>query len=323
MSNNRTEATKTAMLLLEILHHIPKRGKITAQKIHQRLQSAGHEITERSVQRHLKTLCEQFDIERDDSSKPYGYRWLPLAQTMNLTQLTPQESLLLSLAEQQLSDLLPAKVMNNLSGFFEQAKKNLYTESDDYPQHHLEKQWLEKVRVVAAKQPLLPPEIKDGIFDEVSDALYSNHELELKYKKLDGTVSHPIIMPLGLAQQGERLYLVCRYQGYDNERSLALHRIQSAKMLPKKFERPRHFSLKKYDDNGRFLFGDGEKIRLIFNIKKDYGSHLYETRLSKDQIIDDHGDHLTVTATVINSEALTWWLNGFDEAVWAVEKIPV
>lgn len=320
MSNNRTEATKTAILLLEILHHIPKRGKVSAPEIHQRLQSAGHEITLRSVQRHLQTLCEKFDVECINDSKPYGYRWLPESDTMNLAQLTPQESLLLSLAEQQLTHLLPTKVMNNLKGFFEQAKKNLYTHHPDYPQHQLEKQWLSKIRVVSARQPLIPPELKDGVFEAVSEALYTNRWLTLDYQKLDGTKSTPSVMPLGLAQQGERLYLVCRYKGYDNERSLALHRIQRAKVTNETFKHPRNFSLKKYDDDGRFLFGEGEKTRLWFNVKKDYGSHLYETPLSKDQTITDHGDYLRISATVIDSEALIWWLNGFGDAVWAVVK---
>ncbi|WP_257266243.1 hypothetical protein [Endozoicomonas sp. ONNA2] len=36
------------------------------------------------------------------------------------------------------------------------------------------------------------------------------------------------VMPLGLAQQGPRLFLVCRFKGYDDERNLAMHRMLSA-----------------------------------------------------------------------------------------------
>lgn len=35
-------------------------------------------------------------------------------------------------------------------------------------------------------------------------------------------------MPPGLAQQGVCLFLVCRFVGYENERSLALHRLNKA-----------------------------------------------------------------------------------------------
>lgn len=320
MPKNHQEAQKTALLLLEILHHIPKRGVISAPEIHKRLAAAGHHLTLRSVQRHLKDLCQQFDIECDDSGKPYGYRWLPQAQSFALPQLTPQESLLLSLAEQQLDKLLPAKVMTNLSGFFEQAKKNLHSYSPAHPPHQLEKEWLAKIRVVSARQPLLPPNIKDGVFETVSDALYANHWLSLKYRNSSGKISEPTVMPLGLAQQGERLYLVCRYEGYDNERSLALHRIQSAKPLTATFKRPRGFNLAQYDNDGRFLFGEGSHVQLSFCIDKISGKHLFETPLSTDQTIETHDNHLFITATVIDSEALTWWLNGFGKNVWNIMK---
>lgn len=320
MSNNRQKAQKTALLLLEILHHIPKRGQITASQIHQRLEAAGHSLDIRSVQRHLQDLCQQFNIECNDSGKPYGYRWLPQAENFALPQLTPQESLLLRLAEKQLDKLLPKKVMTNLAGFFEQARKNLQPYHPNYSQYELENQWLSKICVVEARQPLLPPEIDDAVFETVSNALYGNYWLSLTYRNSSGKVSQPTVMPLGLAQQGERLYLVCRYVGFDNERSLALHRIQAAIQSTQTFTRPPEFDLEKYDNDGRFLFGEGKRVNLSFCINKINGEHLYETPLSHDQIIEDCGDYLFITATVIDSQALTWWLNGFGENVWAIEK---
>lgn len=322
MSSKRQDSTKTAILLLEILHHIPKRGRITAKTIHERLLAAGHDMTIRTVQRYLKDLCHAFDIECDDRSKPHGYRWLPHAETFNLSGLTPQESLLLRLAQQQLEGLLPAKVMKNLAGFFEQAQRNLDSYNPDYPQKKLEKEWLDKVRVVSSRQPLLPPDIKAGVFEAVSNALYANQWLALKYQNASGTVSSPEVMPLGLAQQGERLYLVCRYKGYDNERSLAMHRIQSAEVIKSHFKRPK-FSLAQYDNDGRFLFGDGQSVQLSFCISKAAGEHLYETPLSKNQTITAHEDYLAVTATVVDSQALTWWLNGFGDDVWDIDRLEV
>ncbi|MFZ2219170.1 MAG: WYL domain-containing protein [Rhodoferax sp.] len=128
-------------------------------------------------------------------------------------------------------------------------------------------------------------------------------------------------MPLGLAQQGPRLYLVCRFDGYDNERSLALHRIRSAQVSTLAFDRPPHFDLEKYDDDGRFGFGEGHQIRLRFWIDTEAGFHLYETPLSKDQQIRDvHEDWMEVTATVVDSAMLDWWLRGFAENIMNIEK---
>ena len=128
-------------------------------------------------------------------------------------------------------------------------------------------------------------------------------------------------MPLGLAQQGPRLYLVCRFEGFDNERSLALHRIRKAEASTLVFERPSEFDLQKYDDDGRFGFGNGKRMRLTFCIENEAGFHLRETPLSQDQQVRDVGDGwMEVTATVVDSAILEWWLRGFGEAVRDVTR---
>ena len=127
-------------------------------------------------------------------------------------------------------------------------------------------------------------------------------------------------MPLGLAQQGPRLYLVCRYKGFDNERSLALHRIISAKASTTEFLRPKEFNLQKYDDDGRFGFGEGKKIHLTFKINKAAGQHLLESRLSADQQVTELADQYEISATVVDTAQLDWWLRGFGKQVRNVRK---
>lgn len=61
----------------------------------------------RTIQRMLETFSEHFDIERDDRSKPYGFRWQEASRGMAVSHLTPQESLLLQLAQEHLRNLLP------------------------------------------------------------------------------------------------------------------------------------------------------------------------------------------------------------------------
>jgi predicted DNA-binding transcriptional regulator YafY len=116
------------------------------------------------------------------------------------------------------------------------------------------------------------------------------------------------------------MYLVCRFNGYDNERSLALNRIISAKVSTLKFERPKDFDLKQYDDDGRFGYGNGEHIKLSFRIDKDAGLHLLESPLSLDQQVVELDDAYEITATVVDSAMLEWWLRGFGDDVWAVNK---
>src|SRR5690606_32343931 len=112
-----------------------------------------------------------------------------------------------------------------------------------------------------------------------------------------------------------------RYQGYDNERSLALHRMLSARASTQSFDRPTDFDLKKYDDDGRFGFGDGIKVRLTFRIERRAGQHLLESPLSKDQkVVEFDDDQLEISATVVDSDMLEWWLRGFGDSISAVRR---
>lgn len=316
----RPDTLETVLLAVELLRRIPRGRKVTASELHKQLKDAGIDRDLRTIQRQLEMLSEHFEIERDDRSKPYGYRWLEKANALAVPNLTPRESLLLLLAEEQLKHLLPARLMKSMDGFFGQARRNLGPDSNA----RLEREWPSKVRVVATSQPLLPPKIAPGVFETVSEALYSNRWLNLDYRNLSGYRNKIDVMPLGLAQQGPRLYLVCRYRGYDNERSLALHRILSATMSTLSFERPKDFDLEKYDDDGRFGFGEGERVRLTFRIEREAGLHLLETPLSNDQELVELDDGLLeVSATVVDSAMLEWWLRGFGESVGAVSKAPV
>ncbi|GAB1384202.1 hypothetical protein MASR1M50_25230 [Burkholderiales bacterium] len=316
----RPDTLETVLLAVELLRRIPRSRKVTARELHDQLRDAGIDRDLRTIQRQLEMLSEHFEIERDDRSRPYGYRWLEQAKALAVPNLTPQESLLLLLAQEHLKHLLPARLMKFMGGFFNQARRNLGPDSTA----RLEREWPDKVRVVATSQPLLPPKIFPGVFETVSEALYGNHWLHLDYRNSAGKRNQVHVMPLGLVQQGPRLYLVCRYRDFNNERNLALHRILAAELSTLTFDRPKEFNLKRYDDDGRFGFGDGKKVRLTFRIDHDAGLHLLESPLSNDQKVTEIADgKLQITATVVDSAMLQWWLQGFGNAVSHVRRVPL
>ena len=314
----RSDTLETVLLAVELMRRIPRGRKVTAGELHQQLKDAGIERELRTIQRQLEMLSEHFEIERDDRSKPYGYRWLEQAKALAMPNLTPQESLLLQLAEEHLKNLLPPRLMKSMDAFFSQARRNLGSESSA----RLEREWPGKVRVVATSQPLLPPKIVSGVFEAVSEALYANRWLTLDYQNSAGKRRSITVMPLGLAQQGPRLYLVCRFDGFNNERSLALHRIRKADASTLTFERPAEFDLQKYDDDGRFGFGEGHRVQLRFRITKDAGLHLTESPLSTDQqYVEAQDGWLEIIATVVDSAMLDWWLRGYGKAVTNIQKL--
>ena len=152
----RPDTKETVLLALELMRRIPRSRKVSAKELHAQLvdTEVGRDL--RTIQRQLEMLSEHFDIERDDRSKPYGYRWKEKARGMALPTLSEQESLLLTLAEQQLKSLLPPSLLKSMEGFFLQARTNLAP----YSNAKREREWLSKVRIVRTTQPLLPPKIK-------------------------------------------------------------------------------------------------------------------------------------------------------------------
>ena len=310
----RPDTLETTILALELLRRIPRGRKITVVELHEQLWHSGIERDRRTVQRQLEALCEHFDIECDDRNKPYGYSWKVNSGGFSLPALSEQESLLLLLAEEHLRHLLPFGVMKSLQGFFEQAKSKLGSVDRGKPAQ----QWLKKVRVVSPIQPTLPPKVDQTVFDATSHALYANRWLDVEYTNATGATKSASVMPLGLAQQGVRLYLVCRFAGYEQERILALHRIIVARVTARVFDRPANFDLEKYDAEGHFGFGNGKRTHLRFRTDKETGFHIVESPLNHDQQVVEEEGALVVSATVVETVQLHRWLRGFGARVWDV-----
>ncbi|MEO7254668.1 MAG: WYL domain-containing protein [Casimicrobium sp.] len=313
----RPPGLETLQLALQLLKNIPRNKFVSTSDMQNRLDAQGIKRDLRTVQRQLDMLAEAFDIERDTRSKPYGYKWKSAAKPLSLPGLSASESLVLAMGQAHLSQLMPARVRKEMGAFFEQADNNLrqFDTTGKSPKVQKERAWLKKVRVVPVTQPLLPPTIQPGVFEAVSDALFHDHWLAVKYTNAAGKQHDANVMPLGLAQQGVRLFLVCRYEKHEDERALALHRIQTAKDTQRAFERPADFDLERYDSEGRFGFGEGKLIKLKITVSDFYRLILEETPLSKDQTIDLIRGRNIVTATVVESQQLVWWLRGLgDEA---------
>lgn len=315
--SNRPRDIDATLLQLEILRRIPKLPRsIDAKSLHEQLLEAGFERDLRSVQRILQTLCEHFDIECNMDSKPYSYAWKERSSGLALPILNEQQSLLLKLAEQQLKYLLPANLMSSMKPFFEQADR-MVCGAKEKPEY----QWLDKVCTTPTSLPLVPAKVKEEIFSTVSQALFQNKWLNIEYQNQQGKKHTARIMPLAISQQGASIYLVCRYEGFDNERLLALHRIRKAEMSTITFDRPKDFNLQAYQDAGHLGFGTGGKVLLTFSITKKAGFHLTETPLSKDQtILEESETHYRIQATVADNDMLKWWIRKFGEDVWDVKK---
>ena len=311
----RPPTRETLAFTLELLKRIPRGRKVSTTDLCGQLLSAGWDRDVRTVQRLLDELSRHFDIERDERSKPFGYQWKAHSAGLSLPGLTEKEALVLALAQQQLRALLPPTVMASMAPFFLQAQARLAMHPHQAPHERAASDWMRKVRVVSSSQPLLPPELQEEVLEAVSKALWHDAWLDITYCNSAGKTIQGRVMPLGLAQQGERLYLVCRYEGHADDRTLAVHRILSARAPGIRFDRPQDFDLETFDSEGRFAFGDGALIDLEFLITKAAGLHLLESRLSEDQRASDEGEWYRIRARIPATQRLKWWLRGFGDDV--------
>lgn len=313
----RPDNLETLHFCLELLKRIPRQRKIDSRALQLQLKEAGYDRDMRTIQRQLESLCQHFDIERDDTSRPYGYRWKESAPGLSLPSLTEQESLLMMLAEQNLRNQLPVSLMKAMQGFFDQARRNLAPGTISHSAKRA-REWIGKVRLVSTTLPMIPPKVSPEVFEQVSQALYNNCWLDIVYVNAQNKRTNAKVMPLGLAQQGVRMFMPCRFEGYEDTRNLAVHRIQTAKCSTLSFQRPTDFNLQTYDDDGRFAFGHGSQIPVHLWVKDELAVVLNESPLSPDQRMTPHVGQLggqVLKATVTDSALLVWWIRSQGDAV--------
>lgn len=320
MPGKRSGNINGAILFIRILSKLSTHQKRTAKDILESLRADGEHVELRTVQRALKDLTESdyFPIECDDTSLPYGYRLKSHSPGFRVGKLSPYEALLLQLAREQLRYQLPERLLTSMNGLFEDANYHIRA-NHQKP----ETAWLKKVRVVSTTQPLMTPAVHKKVFNDISEALYDNRYLEVWYHNKEKVKKHKVVKPVAMVQQGVRLYLVCQFRGYNNYRHLALHRIEKTAISMEGFDYPKDFDLMKYDAEGRFGFGEGQKVRLTMRVDNSLAYDLDETPLAKDQTID-FGEHESVVyCTIVDSRMLDWWIKSYGDTIKSVEKTPL
>ena len=151
------------------------------------------------------------------------------------------------------------------------------------------------------------------IFDAVSEGLYRESKLEIKYVNTLDEEKSGIVSPLGLVQQEQRLYLVCKIDGYDNVRHLALHRISSVRVLDFAAERPADFALDRYVAERHFNYSNGRKIRLVLEFTNAVtAKNLEETPFNRTQAVVSEAPapdpRWRITVDIEDSLLLDGWL---------------
>lgn len=289
--------------------------KASAKQIWQQLDAQGYATSERTVQRDLKELSGAFAIVCDETNKPFGWQWAKNAELLNIPSMDLSTALTFRFVRDYVDPLLPTSVRNDLSAHFDAAEKAL----NAFAGQKLPS-WSEKIVVIPQGQPLRAPEMTEGVAETVFEALLTDQQLKVIYRKRTPTGDEPpqerIVHPLGLVLRNQVYYLVATLFDYTNEVQLALHRIDSAELLHEPSNRPAGFNLKDYVAQGNFAYPVGDRIGLQVLFDRTIAVHLGESPLSDDQLLEAVDDRtVRLTATVQDTQQLRWWLLAFGDQV--------
>ena len=283
-------ATRDALLVLRILKLIPRNHWISTPEIKQALEESGYAIEPRRLQRILR------DIHRCED---------------------------LRLAEEHLKYQVPARIMSALTPLFESARHTLNETSASSKQNA----WMQKVAFVPDSIALMPPTILMRIFDSVSEALYRDSKLDIEYQNVSGECKKRTVSPLGLVQQEHRLYLICKFDGYDDIRHLALHRIKTAEVLDFAADRPHDFRLQEYIAQRHVNYSNGGKVHFIVEFTNPVTKTiLEETPFNRTQTIESLPDGAwRLEAIMDDTVLLDGWVAAWKTTagIRRVEKKPI
>ena len=285
----------------ELLKLLPSIGAgKSAHILTKEINLLGFSVSKRQIERDLQELLEAFDLECNDKSVPYGWKWSKNS-SMHLPGMTVAEALSLHMAKTTIQSMLPVSIMQTLEPRFNQAESKLASLSQDVATAG----WPSKVRSVTPSLAMQAPAICDEVLSRVQEALLHNEQVEISYQAFDAEAPKAVCLnPLALVNRGVVSYLVATAWNYADVRLYALHRCSQAKRLYQPLHRPADFDIDQYLATGAMQFGHGQTISLQAKVSAELARILQETAVSTEQTIADG----VLTATVQDTWQLEWWI---------------
>ena len=296
----------------ELLKKLPTSGAgKTVSELTNDLNALSFKVSKRQVERDLKQLQSVMQIECNDKSKPYGWRWVKGA-SRHIAAMSLPEALSWQLVSDTIKPLLPLSILGSLEPHFLEAKQKLCSLENAHPAA----KWTQKIRVVQPSLPLIAPVINLSVLEVVQQALLKQQQIEVDYH----SAANPLgttrtLHPLALVQRGLVSYLVATVAGYTDTRIFALHRIKKAELMEHEVQIPTGFNIDAYIQAGALHFGNGDNVDLEIRVSDWLKKILEETPLSHCQTISTINQQHIIKASVSHTVQLEWWLLSQAEAV--------
>lgn len=306
----------------EIVKRIPRHpSRISTRELEAHLKDQGITVSMRTIQRDLHTLATIFSgLTSDGVKDEAGWFWTKDSEIHDFPTMNPPMAFAFHLMEALNVERFSPAVMQDVQPYFKRSNHIL----ESLPQKNMRK-YHDKFRIMPRSQPLIPAEIDSKVISVIYEALLDGKQFNGCYRRRDGKAVDYDIHPLGLVFRESVVYLVATLWDYQEVRQLALHRFSACTLLNRPATVPADFRLDTYIQSGAFEYkqGDGKPLKLVALFAQGAAYHLRETRLSEDQVIEETGDDewVRVTASVLNTQQLRWWLLGFGAYVQVLEPL--
>lgn len=288
---------------ISILSKLSRYRKISTTEIKTHLETEGINVTLRTIQRDLVELSQIFPVICDDS-KPMGWQ-LERGAELTVPNFDLTTSITFILLDKYLSNLLPQDMLERLQPFVKTARSFLREDKQIS-----EAKWPSKIALAGKGLPLITGSIDDGIISTLYSATLHEHQIEIEYDSMtSGEIKAFLFHPHAIIVRDERLYLIGRYDNYDDIRQIAFHRITSATELTKKANIKPDFNLKSFMATGKHnVIRNDDFLNIELWGTPVLAKLLNETPLSKEQIITPFENDYKITAKVEDSDELRHWL---------------
>jgi len=310
---NHFETIKRTRSILRMMNQIPQ----TSKQIYNKLIDLGYDISERTVLRDMQSLPEEFPdkIFVLDEQKPYRYK-LPKGIPKD-SAMSPQEAVCLQLAKEYLNPILPPGALDPIAPYLKEAELILEQQQTDARI----KNWRKKVLTLNEGFNLQPAQMKEGILENVHEALWQGKVINVQYKsKNKAQASEYSLHPCGLVYRGRISYLICSFENdTKNFIYLPLQRFEAIEITSEDSEH-KDTDVKTV---ARSLVGfnkNKKKISITLKFTHFAGGHLLETPISLNQKISKTKDNYYLVSDKVDDDMeLRFWIRAFGDEVEVIK----
>ena len=308
------------IFLFNALERVPRYK--TIDELNKALAAEGFSRGERSVQRIMAFLVDQYGVAYIDKYGPHkrarGWAW-PKSGAPSLGPMDAPTALVYEIAAQLVKPLLPDSYMQSLDWEFKRAKAVIN-------QVGRKGSVTKKIRVVPRTLGRLQGQVDQKVLRTLYEALIQGKQVEIDYVSLEGaTPKTHLTNPLGIITQLDSMRLV-HAKEKDGEflgpADWPIQRIKKARLSTEKAREPAGFDLDQYLEVASFkktfgvLEGLGSSFKLEILLKPKTARYIEERPFSEDQIKvakPEPDGRLKFKATVKNTRELMTQLKDFGD----------